>query len=153
MKKDNYIFIIGLIIGVLLSATGVYAVTQYTSNNIYYVNKNSTLSSNNVQGAIDELATIYKNKKIKEFSLGFRQRFGICQAIVGNPELIILDEPFNAIDEESISEISNILISQRNNGATILISSHDKDELRSICDYVYMLKNGEVIDLLKIDEF
>ena len=48
MKKDNYIFIIGLIIGVLLSATGVYAVTQYTSNNIYYVNKNSTLSSNNV---------------------------------------------------------------------------------------------------------
>ena len=62
-------------------------------------------------------------------------------------------KPFNAIDEESISEISNILISQRNNGATILISSHDKDELRSICDYVYMLKNGEVIDLLKIDEF
>ena len=50
------------------------------------------------------------DKKIKEFSLGFRQRFGICQAIVGNPELIILDEPFNAIDEESISEISNILI-------------------------------------------
>ena len=48
MKKDNYIFIIGLIIGVVLSATGVYAVTQYTSNNIYYVNKNSTLSSNNV---------------------------------------------------------------------------------------------------------
>lgn len=63
MKKDNYIFIIGLIIGVLLSATGVYAVTQYTSNNIYYVNKNSTLSSNNVQGAIDELATIYKKQK------------------------------------------------------------------------------------------
>ncbi len=74
MKKDNYIFIIGLIIGVLLSATGVYAVTQYTSNNIYYVNKNSTLSSNNVQGAIDELATIYKNKKITVCPDGY-----ICQ--------------------------------------------------------------------------
>ncbi len=74
MKKDNYIFIIGLIIGVLLSATGVYAVTQYTSNNIYYVNKNSTLSSNNVQGAIDELATIYKNKKITVCPEGY-----ICQ--------------------------------------------------------------------------
>lgn len=117
------------------------------------MNKNN-LSDNEINSLFKEIGfDEYKNKKIKEFSLGFRQRFGICQAIVGNPELIILDEPFNAIDEESISEISNILISQRNNGATILISSHDKDELRSICDYVYMLKNGEVIDLLKIDEF
>ena len=59
-KKYNSFFIVGLIVGILFSVTGVYAVTQYASNTVYYINKNSGLSSNNVQGAIDELATIHK---------------------------------------------------------------------------------------------
>lgn len=60
MKKYNSFFIVGLMVGILFSVTGVYAVTQYASNTVYYINKNSGLSSNNVQGAIDELATIHK---------------------------------------------------------------------------------------------
>ena len=60
IKKHNSFFIMGLIFGILFSVTGVYAVTQYASNTVYYINKNSGLSSNNVQGAIDELATIHK---------------------------------------------------------------------------------------------
>ena len=59
-KKYNSFFIVGLMVGILFSVTGVYAVTQYASNTVYYINKNSGLSSNNVQGAIDELATIHK---------------------------------------------------------------------------------------------
>ena len=60
IKKYNSFFIVGLMVGILFSVTGVYAVTQYASNTVYYINKNSGLSSNNVQGAIDELATIHK---------------------------------------------------------------------------------------------
>lgn len=60
MKKYNSFLMVGVMVGILFSVTGVYAVTQYASNTVYYINKNSGLSSNNVQGAIDELATIHK---------------------------------------------------------------------------------------------
>lgn len=60
IKKYNSFLVVGLMVGILFSVTGVYAVTQYASNTVYYINKNSGLSSNNVQGAIDELATIHK---------------------------------------------------------------------------------------------
>lgn len=95
----------------------------------------------------------YEEKTFKEFSLGFKQRLGISQALLGNPELLILDEPFNAIDEETISKINSILKSKKNNGSTILISSHDKEELRAICDYIYILKDGKIVELVNVKNF
>lgn len=84
--------------------------------------------------------------KVKKYSLGMKQRLGIAQAIMEDPELLILDEPTNALDEDGVKEINNILKYMKSKGTTILISSHDKDELEYICDEIYSLNSGKIIN-------
>lgn len=67
----------------------------------------------------------YSKEKVKQFSLGMKQKLGIAQAIMEKPDLLILDEPTNALDEESVDNIRKILIEEKNRGTIILIASHN----------------------------
>lgn len=85
------------------------------------------------------------SRKYKKFSLGMKQRLAIGQAIMENPDLIILDEPTNALDEETIHKIKTFLIDYKKRNKLILISSHDKNFLESISDEIFEVKDGGVI--------
>ena len=86
-----------------------------------------------------------KDKMFSKYSMGMKQKLGIASALMEDPEIIILDEPFNGIDEESKKKITNELIKIKNN-KIIIITSHIKDEITSLCDHVFEMKNGKIIN-------
>ena len=83
--------------------------------------------------------------QVKTFSTGMRQRLGIAMAIMGKPEMIILDEPLNGLDPDGVFEIHELIRKLNCNGATILISSHLLRELDQIATKYGILKNGKII--------
>lgn len=86
-----------------------------------------------------------KDKMFSKYSMGMKQKLGIASALMEDPEIIILDEPFNGIDVESKEKITNELIKIKNN-KIIIITSHIKDEITSLCDHVFEMKNGKIIN-------
>lgn len=84
-------------------------------------------------------------KTYSEFSLGMRQRLTLAQGFMEKPELIILDEPTNALDEKGVKEFHKIAIEAKNNGATIIIASHSKEDIDTLCDKIFYIENGQII--------
>lgn len=85
------------------------------------------------------------NRPVKKYSLGMKQKLGIAQALMESPKLLILDEPMNALDEDSVIIIRKLLSDLKNKGVTILLSSHNRDDIDQLCDYIYTMKSGELI--------
>ncbi|MGL4731780.1 MAG: ABC transporter ATP-binding protein [Clostridium sp.] len=83
-------------------------------------------------------------KKFKKYSLGMKQKLGIAAAIMENPDIIILDEPINALDEKSVSIVREILHEHRDRGALILVSCHDSEELEYLSDEIFIIENGSI---------
>lgn len=81
-------------------------------------------------------------KKVKKYSLGMRQRLGIAQAIMENPKLLILDEPMNGLDREGAAEIRKLFLQLKDEGVTILLASHHKEDVDELCDVVYEMEDG-----------
>lgn len=84
----------------------------------------------------------YSKKKVGKFSLGMRQRLGIAQAIMENPDILILDEPFNGMDKNGTKEIRELLLRMKEDGKTILLASHSADDIEILCDEVYEMEMG-----------
>ncbi len=94
-----------------------------------------------------------KNKKVKNFSLGMKQRLGIAFALVGDPEFLILDEPINGLDPMGIKEIRDLIIKlNKESGITVLISSHILGELSKMCTAYGVISNGELISQVTEEE-
>ena len=78
----------------------------------------------------------------RKYSLGMKQRLGIAQAIMEEPELLMLDEPTNALDDDGIEKIRQIIHEENERGATIVLASHNKEDLRLLCDHFYKMNDG-----------
>ena len=85
-----------------------------------------------------------KDKKYSEYSLGMKQKLGIAQVLMEDPDIIILDEPFNGIEANSVTKISNILKAEKEKGKLIIISTHIKEDLDNLSDFIYCFDAGEV---------
>lgn len=83
-------------------------------------------------------------KKYRKFSLGMKQRLGIAAAIMEKPEIILLDEPTNALDESGVELLTGIILKERNRGATIVISSHDAHFLNNVSNRIIEISNGAI---------
>ncbi|WP_417113616.1 ATP-binding cassette domain-containing protein, partial [Hominenteromicrobium sp.] len=84
-------------------------------------------------------------KKYKKFSLGMKQRLGIAAAVMEHPDLILLDEPTNALDESGVDMLKDIVKKEKERGAVLIVSSHDRDILEDISDEIYDLEQGEIV--------
>lgn len=94
-----------------------------------------------------------EDKKVKEFSLGMKQRLGIARAIVTKPELIILDEPINGLDPIGIKDIRDlILILNKEYGITVLLSSHILGEMEQVVNRIGVIDNGRLLKEVTLDE-
>lgn len=91
------------------------------------------------------------NKKVKEYSLGMKMRLALGICLMGDPELLILDEPMNGLDPDGIFALKEILIERRNHGATVLISSHLLLELEELVDQIVLLKEGTIAKICDND--
>ena len=123
---------------------------------------NLKITANNYKGItksrIDEVTKIVglENRikdKVSTYSLGMRQRLGIAEAIINNPELLILDEPTNGLDVEGIIEIRNLIKDLSHQGIAIIISSHNLTEIDNLCNRIIAIKNGKMIVDKTIEEF
>lgn len=85
-------------------------------------------------------------KKVKKYSLGMRQKLGIAMALLEDPDMIILDEPFNALDEKSVEIVKQIILDAKKRNKLIIISCHNKDDLNQLSDEIYKIENGHIID-------
>ncbi|KAA5806341.1 ATP-binding cassette domain-containing protein [Thermoanaerobacterium thermosaccharolyticum] len=81
----------------------------------------------------------------KKYSLGMKQRLAIAQAIMERPDIIILDEPTNSLDENGVQLVREILLEEKKRGALILIASHNKDDIDILSDVKYKVDDGSVI--------
>lgn len=105
-----------------------------------------------IQGKIDDsdICDIMKylgldpndKKSYRKYSLGMKQKLGIAAAIMEKPEILILDEPFNALDEETVKKTRTLIMEYINNERIIILACHDFDELENICDVIYEMKSG-----------
>ena len=86
-------------------------------------------------------------KAVSKYSLGMRQRLGIAQAIMEDPEFLILDEPFNGLDKHGVAGIRNLLLDLKEQGKTIILASHNSEDIRILCDKVFEMDGGRMREL------
>ena len=93
-----------------------------------------------------------KNKKVKDYSLGMKQRLGLATALLANPDILILDEPINGLDPLGISEIRETLLQLQQENITILISSHILSELYLVANKFGILEGGKIVKELSKEQ-
>lgn len=84
-------------------------------------------------------------KKFGKYSLGMKQRLGIAAAIMGEPDIILLDEPINAIDGEGVEEIRRVILGLRHEERIILVACHDKEEMNLLADEIIFMREGKIL--------
>ncbi len=85
-------------------------------------------------------------KKVGKYSLGMKQRLGIAQAIMENPDILILDEPMNGLDNQGVEDVRNILLKLKEEGKTIILASHNKEDIEILCDEVHEMDHGALTE-------
>lgn len=81
-------------------------------------------------------------KRVKNYSMGMRQRLAIAQAIMEDQEILILDEPMNGLDKNGVAEMREVFQELKQRGKTILLASHNKEDIDVLCDHVYEMEMG-----------
>ena len=83
-------------------------------------------------------------RHVKKYSLGMRQRLGLAQAIMEDPKILVLDEPFNGLDKDGVKEMREYLLSYKEQGKTILICSHSAEDISVLCETVHEMDKGRL---------
>ncbi len=101
-----------------------------------------------------KLTNLYERRKhrFQTYSFGMKQRLAIAAAMLGNPEVLILDEPTNGLDPSGIAEIRELITTIASNGSTIILASHLLDEVQKVCSHVAVLQKGEKLFSGSVDE-
>ena len=84
-------------------------------------------------------------KPVGKYSLGMKQRLGIAQVIMEGSRIMIFDEPMNGLDRNGVDDIRNLILDLKKQGVTILLASHNKQDIEILCDYVYELDDGMIL--------
>lgn len=103
------------------------------------------IDEDDIKEAIRLVGLDPENKKpVRTYSLGMRQRLGLAQAIMEKPRLLLLDEPSNGLDQEGVRDLRILLQNLRSKGVTILLTSHSREEIETLCDAVYYMERGRL---------
>ncbi len=104
------------------------------------------ISGKDIENIMERVGLDAAGKKhVGRYSLGMKQRLGIAQAIMENPPLLLLDEPMNGLDNQGVEEIRMLLMKLRDEGKTILLASHNKEDISVLCDTVVELDKGRIV--------
>ena len=100
-----------------------------------------------IRKALEDIGLDPDDKRTyRKYSLGMKQKIGIAAAVMENPDIIILDEPINALDDVSVEKVHDILEEQKKRGAVIIIACHDKEELDQLSDEIIEISDGRIIN-------
>jgi ABC-2 type transport system ATP-binding protein len=140
--------------GLLIEDAGLFpGYTAYRNMEllaIFYGMKNRKKQINKL---LDLVGLESENKtKVKDFSMGMKQRLGIAVALLGSPDVLILDEPINGLDPQGIKEIRELILELKKKGLTIILSSHILEELSKVATRYAIIHQGDIIETLSKDE-
>ncbi len=141
-------------VGVLVESAGFVPHLSGRENlALFWKAGGQPLSEANLDRAIEiaDLGTAI-DRRFKTYSQGMRQRLGVAQALLGNPDLLVLDEPTNGLDPQQMRETRNVIRRVAAAGTTVLVSSHLLSEVEQICDHVAVMNRGRLIAMGPVSE-
>ncbi|WP_404996501.1 ABC transporter ATP-binding protein [Caldifermentibacillus hisashii] len=134
-------------VGIIIEAPGFLPNYDGYTNLKFLAAINNIISKEQIYAVIEKVGLDPKSKRpVGKYSLGMRQRLGIAQALMEDPDILILDEPMNGLDNQGVADIRKLLLELRNQGKTIILASHGKEDIEILCDTVHELDHGKVIN-------
>ena len=132
-------------VGVIIETPGFIPGYSAYSNLKFLAAINGRIGREEIRTAIKSVGLDPDDKKrVGKFSLGMRQRLGLAQAIMEDPELLILDEPMNGLDNDGVKDMREYLLNLKEQGKTILIASHSAEDIEVLCDTVHEMDKGKI---------
>ena len=129
-------------LGVIIETPGFLPALSGYKNLKILADLKGRIGKNEIIETLQRVGLNPKMKKpVSKYSLGMRQRLGIAQAIMENPDVLILDEPFNGLDKAGVAEMRQLLLSLKESGKAIMLASHNAQDIEMLCDYVHEMED------------
>ena len=130
-------------LGLVLENIGLHPDLSAQENLAYLAKINCYITKKEAIQTLSRVGLDPKNKKkVKTYSLGMRQKLVIAQAVKEHPDLLLLDEPTNALDAQSVERVRGIIREEAERGAIVVIASHNREDIDTLCDHVFYMKDG-----------
>lgn len=134
--------------GVIIETPGFLPYHSGYKNLEYLASLRKKITKQDIKNVLVKVGLAGEEKKlVAKYSHGMRQRLGIAQAIMENPELLILDEPMNGLDKDGIVEVRKILLDMKAEGKTMIVTSHNEEDIKVLCDKVIEMDKGKVCSI------
>lgn len=133
-------------IGIIIETPGFLSSYSGYKNLEYLASIKNRIGKKEIKESMEQVGLDPDSKKrVGKYSLGMRQRLGIAQAIMENPDILILDEPMNGLDNQGVEDVREILLNLKNEGKAIILASHNKEDIKVLCDQVYEMDHGKLV--------
>lgn len=133
-------------IGAIIEAPGFLPNYSGYKNLRFLANIRRKISKEEILNVLKTVGLDPESRKhVSKYSLGMRQRLGIAQAIMENPDILILDEPMNGLDNTGVQDIRGLLLELKAQGKTILLASHNREDISVLCDTVHEMDGGKLL--------
>ena len=133
-------------VGIIIETPGFLSNYNAYQNLKFLANIKKKIGKKQIQEYIEKVGLDPQNKKyVGKYSMGMRQRLGIAQAIMEDPDLLILDEPMNGLDNQGVQDIRKLFLKLKEEGKTIILASHNKEDIAVLCDSVVEIDHGKII--------
>ena len=132
--------------GVIIETPGFLPYHSGIKNLEYLASLRKKISKQEIKDVLVKVGLAGEEKKlVAKYSLGMKQRLGIAQAIMEDPEFLILDEPMNGLDKEGIEDVRKLLLEMKAEGKTMIITSHNEEDIKVLCDKVIEMDKGKMV--------
>lgn len=133
-------------LGILLENVSLYPELTGYENLDYLAKFNHKIDKAGIIEALQRVGLDPADKrKYGKYSLGMKQRLAIAQAVMERPGILMLDEPTNALDQDSVKLIRGLIKSEKNRGAIVLLASHNKEDIQLLCDQTFTMDSGAIV--------
>ncbi|CUP11717.1 MULTISPECIES: ABC transporter ATP-binding protein [Hungatella] len=132
-------------VGVLINSPGFIGLNTGLQNLRYLAGIRGVAGEKEIRSAMQKTGLDPEDKtKVEHYSMGMKQKLGIAQAIMEDQDILILDEPFNALDYKTYNDTKEIIRILQAEGRTILMTSHNYDDLKTLCTHIYAINEGKL---------
>ena len=133
-------------LGILLENVSLYPELTGYENLDYLAKFNHKIDKAGIIEALQRVGLDPADKrKYGKYSLGMKQRLAIAQAVMERPDILMLDEPTNALDQDSVKLIRGLIKSEKDRGAIVLLASHNKEDIQLLCDHTFTMDGGAIV--------
>lgn len=134
-------------VGAVIETPTFYEELSGIANLKLFADINSKVGIEEINKYIDLFELVIDDvQPVKEYSLGMRQKTALVQAFMENPKVLILDEPTNGLDSNTVKILHDAILKKKEEGCLVIVTSHNTHDIESLCDIVYKVVNGEVMD-------